>query len=440
MSGRFTLVSDPVHGFVSIPDGLLRGLVAAPVFQRLRRIRQLGLGFLVYPGAVHTRFEHALGAMALMREALATIREKGTPVSAEEIEGACAAALLHDIGHGPFSHTLEKTLIAPGPDGTPFHHERMSRALMERLNRERDGALDVALAIFDGAHPRPFFHGLVASQLDMDRLDYLRRDAFYTGVAEGVVGVERILKTLRVHPADGAPGSRIVVDQKGLYAVENFLLSRRRMFGQVYLHKTVVAADRLLLSVFARARAARTSIGDDPAILATAPSLAYFMDGTVTAGLFDRPAGDPERERLLDRFVELDDTDVLYSVKRWAEAADRVLADLAQRFILRRLPRVLELEAPASAADVAVWRDRMARRLVADGISTSADAAADAVYYVESGSSRLDAYRPKGDSICLLGRDGALRELSEASDLDAFGTPAIDRHWLVRPKELDGDG
>ena len=439
MPGRFTLVSDPVHGFVTVPDGLVRELVVAPAFQRLRHIRQLGLGYLVFPGAVHTRFEHALGAMALMQEALATLREKGTPIAPAEAEGALVAALLHDIGHGPFSHTLEHALMPVAAGAPPFHHEQMSRALMERLNAEHDGALDVALAMFDGLYERPFFHALVASQLDMDRLDYLRRDSFYTGVAEGVVGVERILKTLRVHPLEGGAGSRMVVEEKGIHAVENFLLSRRLMFSQVYLHKTVVAADFLLLSTVARARAGRAERRQDPALDATAPSLAYFLDVETPAEILTLPPTDSAREALLDRFSALDDTDVLYSVKRWTESSDRILADLARRFVERRLPRVVQQEEPGTDEELNRARASMASRLVSDGLSTPSQAEADASYYVGAGVSRLDAYRAKGDAICVLGRDGRLRELSEASDLLALGEQAVDRPYLVRPKELDSD-
>jgi HD superfamily phosphohydrolase len=377
--------------------------------------------------------------MALMRDALATLRAKGTPISADEGESAAIAALLHDVGHAPFSHTLERALLPPGPDSRPFHHEQMSRALMQRLNRENGGALELALAIFDGAYERPFFHSLVASQLDMDRLDYLRRDSFYTGVAEGIVGVERILKTLRVYPEAGGADSRIVVDEKGLDAVENYLLSRRLMFSQVYLHKTVVAADHLLLSVFARARAAREAGRRDPALEATAPSLDFFLSGEHTAEVVGRPAGDAVLERVLDRFVDLDDTDVLYSVKRWRGSSDPILADLSRRFIERRLPRVVYSDLPAEPADVAALRGRMAERLVADGRSAPDQAEADSMYYVDAGVSRLDAYRTRGEAICLLGRDGRLRELSEASDLLAVGAAAVERPYIVRPKELDDD-
>jgi HD superfamily phosphohydrolase len=427
---RFKLFSDPVHGFVAVPKGLILRLVETAAFQRLRRIRQLGLGFLVFPGAVHTRFEHGLGAMALMREALDTLREKGTSMATDEVEAALAAALLHDVGHGPFSHTLEEQLLPPGPDGAPHHHERMSRALMARLDGPLGGALQLALAVFDGRYDRPFFHTLLASQLDMDRLDYLRRDSFYTGVAEGVVGVERILKTMRVVPEAGGPDARVVIEAKGAYAVENFVLARRLMFWQVYLHKTVVAADHLLRAAFARARARADA--RDPAVEATAPALAFFLPGTVTT---DR-IGD---EAVLDAFAALDDTDVLYSLKRWAGARDAVLADLARRFLDRDLFRTHYLPEPLSQNGLGVLREAVARRLIHAGLSTRADALADAALYVTAGVARHDAYRLKGDAICILERDGRLRELSEAEGIEAVGAVAgvVEKPYVCLPKELD---
>jgi uncharacterized protein len=426
---RFKLFNDPVHGFVAVPKGLILRLVETPVFQRLRRIRQLGLGFLVFPGAVHTRFEHALGAMALMQSALDTLREKGTFMATDEVEAALAAALLHDVGHGPFSHTLEEELIPPSADGRPHHHERMSRALMARLDHELGGALALALAIFDGRYDRPFFHTLLASQLDMDRLDYLRRDSFYTGVAEGVVGVERILKTMRVLPEAGGADSRVVIEAKGAYAVENFVLARRLMFWQVYLHKTVVAADHLLRAAFARARARVEP--HDPAVEATAPSLAHFLPGTVTAD-------GVEDEAALDAFAALDDTDVLYSLKRWAEARDPVLADLARRFLDRRLFRTHYLPEPLPEEALGALREQVARGLVCDGLSTPAHAFADAALYVTAGVARLDAYQKKGDTICILERDGRLRELSEAEGVAAVGAVAgvVEKPYVCVPKGI----
>ena len=434
MTSRFSLFNDPVHGFVSVPKGLLLDLVATPEVQRLRRIRQLGLGFLVFPGAVHTRFEHGLGAMALLQAALDALREKGTVVATDEVEGALAAALLHDIGHGPFSHTLENDLL-PYADGRPFRHEAMSRALMVRLDARVGGALGVALEMFDDVYARPFFHSLLASQLDMDRLDYLRRDSFYTGVAEGVVGVERVIKTMRVHPP--GPMGRLVIEAKGAYAVENVLLSRRLMYAQVYLHKTVVAADHVLRSAFLRARACW---GREPALAHTSPALAFFLSGEATADALDAP-GTPDHAALLDAFTALDDTDVLYSLKRWATATDPILADLARRFTDRRLFRTVVLPAPPTDADIARWRDATADWLIATDLSTPAEALADADLYVTTGAQRLSAYRSGTDPICILERDGTVRELSEALEIANGGAPEAlarrgEKAFVCLPKEV----
>ena len=439
MPSRFTLFNDPVHGFIAVPKGLVLSLVEQPEVQRLRRIRQLGLGFLVFPGAVHTRFEHGLGAMALMQDALDTLREKGTVMDTDETGGALAAALLHDVGHGPFSHTLEHELLPPGPSGRRHHHERMSRALMARLDRRTGGALATALAIFDGAYPRPFFHSLLASQLDMDRLDYLRRDSFYTGVAEGVVGVDRVIKTMRVHPAPGdgprtgGRGGRIVIEAKGAYAVENVLLSRRLMYGQVYLHKTVIAADHVLR---AAVRRARERWGSDPALAETAPPLAFFLAGRATAD--DLDPGAPLHGPLLDAFAALDDTDVLYSLKRWTASADRVLADLARRFVDRDLFRTTPLDAPPSADDVGAWRERAAAWLVREGLSAPGAARADAGYYVSVGRERLAAYDADRDPVCILERDGRVRELTASTGVLAPGAleSSRERDYVCLPKAL----
>lgn len=430
---RFKLFNDPVHGFVSVPKGLVLSLVETPEFQRLRRIRQLGLGFLVFPGAVHTRFEHGLGAMALMQDVLNTLQGKGTVMTTDEVEGALVAALLHDVGHGPFSHTLERQLIPPGTDNRPFHHETMSRAILSRLDRRFGGALEVAAAIFDGTYERPFFHGLLASQLDIDRLDYLRRDSFYTGVAEGVVGVERILKTMRVFGSGS--NARIVIEAKGAYAVENALLSRRLMYWQVYLHKTVLAADQVLRGAFARARE-RWGSGD-PALAETAPALAPFVSGTITADALRDP--EAVSDDVLDAFCELDDTDVLASLKRWRRSADPILADLSRRFLDRDLFRTTFLTAPASAEQVAEWKECVANWLVSEGLASPDTAHQDARYYVGALASRNEAYQTERDSICILERDGAIRELSVASDsgaVDALATPVV-KPYVVVPKGLD---
>lgn len=430
MVSRFKIFSDPVHGFISVPKRLILPLIETPEVQRLRRIRQLGLGHLVFPGAEHTRLQHSLGAMALMQEALATLSEKGTPISEAEHEAALAAALLHDAGHGPFSHTLEHELIRPDAAGRHHHHERMSRRIMQRLNRRFGGALDQALAIFDGTHPRPFFHRLVSSQLDMDRLDYLRRDSFYTGVAEGVVGVDRIIKTLRVHPSDGGPGADVVIEAKGAYAVESFILSRRLMYWQVYLHKTVIAADHLLRSAFARAR--RRCAAGDAAVRASSPPLLFFLENVVTAS-------DIEDERVVDAFCDLDDIDVLASMKRWMRSNDRVLAELARRFIDRELFRTTYLAAAPDDGARAAWRRRVARWIVERGLDQAAGAADAADLFIHFGTSRVATYTDGEDTILILDRDGRVRALSDTAEMTAVGhlAGAAARPYVCAPKDID---
>ncbi len=428
MASRFKIFSDPVHGFISVPKRLLLPLIETPEFQRLRRIRQLGLGHLVFPGAEHTRFQHGLGAMALMQQALLSLSEKGTPISEAEHDATLAAALLHDIGHGPFSHTLETDLIGPGADG-PFRHEQMSRVLLHRLNERLGGALDLTLAIFDDAYPRPFFQSLLSSQLDMDRLDYLRRDSFYTGVAEGVIGVDRIIKTMRVHPLAGGSEADIVIEAKGAYAVESYILSRRLMYWQVYLHKTVIAADHLLRGAFTHARACCAD--SDPAVLASSPALRFFLDRRVTADDIAQPD-------VLDAFCRLDDTDLLYSLKRWTASADPILADLARRFVDRDLFRTTYLTAEPTAAELDAWRERVADWLVSTGLSSPTGAPEDVDAYLTVSRSSLDAYQRVEDSISILERDGRVRELSRATEVAAVGalTGAVVRHYVCAPKQV----
>ncbi|CAN5542160.1 HD domain-containing protein [soil metagenome] len=424
---RYKLFSDPVHGFVSVPKGPILDLIETPAFQRLRRIRQLGLGFLVFPGAAHSRFEHALGAMALMQEALQTIREKGTVLTTDEEEAALACALLHDIGHGPFSHTLENELIAPSDEGVSFHHEMMSRRIITEMSEHLGGTLPLALAIFDGKYDRPFLHTLISSQLDMDRLDYLRRDSFYTGVAEGVVGVDRIIKTLRVHPVGPAGSSDLVIEAKGAYAVESFLLSRRLMFWQVYLHKTVIAADHLLRSAIERARVC--CLNNDK--LGGSPDLRFFLERRVRQDEIDDP-------QVAERFARLDDTDVLYSMKEWASASDPILADLSSRFIDRKLFRTTYLSETPTEDFLADCRLRVARWLEGRGVASSAAAHQAAALYVISGTARLDAYQRRKGAVHILHRDGMVREISEGSDspVAAALVGTVVKPYICAPREV----
>ena len=419
MVERYKIMSDPVHGFISVPHGILSRLIDTPEVQRLRRVRQLGVGYMVFPGAEHSRFGHALGAMALMQESLRQIQEKGTVVSPQEVEAAMATALLHDVGHAPFSHTLEHALIEN------FEHEDMSRAVIVALNDRFGGALDIALAIFDNTYERSFFHELVSSQLDMDRLDYLRRDAFYTGVIEGSVGVDRIIKTLRVHPQEGGAGSRVVIDAKGMYSVENFIIARRLMYWQVYLHKTVIAGDHLLKAAFARVRRLGSTVDSE------SPDLRFFLNQSWSVA-------DVARRDVREAFCRLDDSDVLYSLKQWARGPDPILADLSRRFIDRDFPRLMFLDDPPDASALAHWKELTAEWMVSRGLTGPDEAFANAAYYLAVARSSHSAYKRKGDPIGVLGRDGVLRELSEVVDssaLEALSVP-VTKPYVCGPKEV----
>ena len=424
MVSRFKIFCDPVHGFISVPKNILMDLIGTPEMQRLRRIRQLGIGHLVFPGAEHTRFGHALGAMALMQDALSNLADKGTPISPQESIAAQAAAMLHDIGHGPFSHVLEHTFI----DG--YRHENMSRELMVSLNERFDGALDLALKIFDGAYERPFFHQLVSSQLDMDRLDFLRRDSFYTGVVEGDVGVDRIIKTMRAHPQEGGADSRIVIEAKGIYAIENYIISRRLMYWQVYLHKTVVAGDRLLRTAFGRMREylARDSKSLDGCC---SPSLLFFLTNNLTLD-------DIGREDVRDHFCRIDDVDVMHCMKACMRHPDRILADLCRRFIERDFFRVTFLSAPPSQEQVEAWTDRIAEWLASKGLSDTACAREEAHCYLIRDDTRHLAYEHVRDSVHVLDRNGIVQELSqtvEATTVSSLGEVVV-KPFVCYPKEV----
>ena len=422
---HFKLFSDPVHGFISVPKAVILDLVQTPEVQRLRRIRQLGVGHLVFPGAEHTRFNHALGAMALMHDALTSLATKGTPISSEEHTAALAAALLHDVGHGAYSHTLEHELIRD------FHHEAMSRVLIDHVNDRLGGVLDRALAIFDDTYERPFFHQLVASQLDMDRLDYLRRDSFYTGVAEGKVGVQRIIKTLRVHPPEGGPDSELTMEAKGIYAVENFLLARRLMYWQVYLHKTVLAGDHLLHAILKRVRDHLHS-SHPPAAVAErgSPDLRFFLERTVEAHAIATP-------EVRDRYSRIDDTDVLFSLKQWMHADDRILADLCRRFVNRDFFRVTFLDAPPDDDQVQQWQEAVADWLVNTGQSSPSESLRDAKAYLFVDVSRHTAYETDRPRIGILDRDGTVREFSDMTDTPIAGlTGFVVKPYVCAPKPV----
>lgn len=422
------IFSDPVHGFISIPEGLLYDLIKTPEVQRLRRIRQLGVGYLVFPGAEHSRFGHVLGSMALMRDALNQIRERGTPVSEREAESAMASALLHDVGHGPFSHTLEHDLI------TGFKHEDMSRVVMSGLNERFEGRLDLTLSYFGNDAERPFFHQLISSQLDMDRLDYLRRDAFYTGVSEGVVGINRIIRTMQVHPAEGGADSRVVIQAKGAYAVEAFIIARRLMYWQVYLHKAVIAGDHLLQSAFQRARDLGNRVPDG------ASDLMFFLRNRIHGDQIAEPT-------VLQHYCRLDDSDVLYSLKQWSQSSDPIIADLSRRFLDRDFLRVqfLDAEPDPGMKDLlrqatSAWMAERGLLDTLDTLDTAADAERDHYpgYYSGFARSSHSAYLREGPPIAILDKSGNLRELSEVADTSAIAALSgpITKPYVFGPKEI----
>ena len=401
------ILNDPIYGFITVPHPLVLRLIDHPWFQRLRYIKQLGLGHLVYPGALHTRFHHALGAMHLMGEAITTLRDKGHEVTEEEALGARIAILLHDVGHGPFSHALEHSLV----EG--IGHEAVSALVMDRLNEEFDGALGTGIRIFRDEHPKRFLHQLVSSQLDVDRLDYLNRDSFYTGVSEGVIGGERILKMLQV------VDDKLVVEEKAIYSIEKFLVARRLMYWQVYLHKTVVACEMMLVEALRRAR----QLALDGAPLFASPALLRFLGRQHDRNGFEAPA-------VLTDFLKLDDHDIMGAVKVWCGHPDRVLAQLATDLVQRRNLRIRLQNIPWSDTQVDELRGQVASRL---GIDT-----ADAARFVLTDSIVNNAYDPAKDRIELLYKDGSLRDIAEASDnlgIQALARP-VTKHYLAWPRWL----
>ena len=389
------IFNDPVYGFITIPSDLIYDLVEHPYVQRLRRIRQLGLSELVYPGALHTRFHHALGAMHLMGQAIQTLRSKGHPISEAECEAVQAAILLHDLGHGPFSHVLEHTIL------NGVHHESLSLLLMHDLNRQLNGALSLAIRMFEGTYERPFFHQLISSQLDMDRMDYLNRDCFYTGVAEGTIGADRIIKML-----DLAPGSdgrdRLVVEAKGILSIENFLNARRLMYWQVYLHKTSLCAEAMLLQLVRRARFLAGQGVNVPASAA----LSRFLTEAVTLAHFEQ---NPD---YLRAFADLDDYDIWAAIKAWSRHPDSVLAALCTRLLERRLFKIILSDQPLAPALVQEIEQQLRRQgIPSDEIS----------YFIHEGIATNAAYFSSQDdqaaSILIRLKSGRLADIADASDL-----------------------
>ena len=411
MVNKRKIINDPVFGFLSVPNELVYDVLQHPYVQRLNRIRQLGLSYLVYPGAMHSRFGHSLGAMHLMQEAIQSLRLKGVEITDEEATAAMIAILLHDIGHGPFSHVLEHTIV----EGVT--HEDISLLMMERINEDlsqktkdrsaqRQKPLDMAIAIFKNEYPKHFLHQLISSQLDVDRMDYLCRDSFFTGVQEGRVASERLLKMLDVR------NDRLVVQVKGIYSVEKFLVARRLMYWQVYLHKTSVAAEQHLIKILSRAKElARelvesrktASLKDKSQELFCSPALRYFLYQPVTFDMFS-----PTSEAL-EQYALLDDTDVLSAIKAWTSSEDKVLSALSTSFINRRLFRGELLDAPLTEAQKEALNKEYAQYL---GISEQ-----EAAYCWSEHVSTSNTYSEKADTIDILYSDGTVRDIAEASEI-----------------------
>lgn len=406
------IINDPVYGFISIPGEFIFDIIEHPWFQRLRNIKQLGLTSFVYPGANHSRFQHAIGAFHLMEMAVTTLRSKGVEISHEEEEATYLAILLHDIGHGPFSHALENSII----EG--ISHEDISLLLMQKLNEKYSGKLTMAIDIFLGRYQRKFLHELISGQMDMDRLDYLRRDSFFTGVIEGSVGSERIIRMLNVAE------EHLVVDEKGIYSLEKFLIARRLMYWQVYMHKTVLSSESLLVKLLKRARELASS-GID---LYTTPALKFFLknkfekadlwrEGMFTPGL------------IASNFVRLDDTDILVSAKYWTDHSDKVLSDLAGRLIHRNL-FAIELQNDPFPDEKLNRLEKMAGDLMK--ISPE-----HMDYYVYTGTISNLAYTPDAPEVKILLKNGKTDVISSVSDMfdQRFISERITKYFICYPKE-----
>jgi uncharacterized protein len=406
------IINDPVFGFINLQSEIIFDLIEHPFMQRLRRIKQLGFSHLVFPGANHTRFEHVLGTSHLMRQAISVLRLKGHEITDEEADAVTAAILLHDIGHAPFSHVLENTMVE-------IPHEELSLLLMNKLNREFNGRLSMAIDIFRNKYKKHFLHQLVASQLDMDRLDYLSRDSFFTGVAEGVVGIDRIIKMLNVW------NDQLVVDIKGIYSIEKFLIARRLMYWQVYLHKTVVSAEFLLIYIFKRAKYLAAS---GTSLFAT-PTLKIFLENSFTSQNFWENMN-VEGKNVLDWFALLDDNDILTSVKEWQFHPDPVLSYMSKCLIQRRLFSV-KIKTKAFSKK---WKENILDRITEE-ITHNREMAE---YLLMTGEISNNAYNHHYENIKILFKNGKVKDMGKASDihLSAF-TKTVRKFFACYPKELD---
>ncbi len=399
------IFNDPVYGFISIPDDFIFDLIEHPYFQRLRRIMQLGLSHLVYPGALHTRFHHVLGAMHLMSQAIATIRRKGHEISPDEERAVLIAILLHDIGHGPFSHALEYDIVSG------VSHEEISGFFMDRLAKEFGEDLDRALLIFKNKYHKPFLYQLVSSQLDMDRLDYLNRDSFYTGVSEGIIGSDRLIEMLNVHEGN------LVLEEKGIYSIEKFIVARRLMYWQVYLHKTVVAAEFMLIHALRRAK----QLAKKGEQLFASPALHFFLNNDVTKEDFETD------EKFLNLFSDLDDYDILGALKVWQSHPDKTLSELSKRLVNRKLFKIEISKEPFSPDRIQLEKELARKQFDLE------DSEVDFFVYTDILSN--NAYNHNKQNINMLMKNGEIIDLTKASDnlnISALALP-VEKYFLCYP-------
>ena len=400
------IINDPIYGFISIPDEFIFDVIEHPYLQRLRRISQLGLSHLVYPGAVHTRFQHVIGAMHLMSKAIAVLRKKGHTISDEEKRAVLLAILLHDIGHGPFSHALEYDIVKS------VTHENISAYFIDRLEKYFGSDLRLALTIFEDNYHKPFLHQLVSSQLDMDRLDYLNRDSFFSGVSEGIIGSDRLIEMLAVH--DG----NLVLEEKGIYSVEKFIVARRLMYWQVYLHKTVVAAEYMLVYALRRAK----SLARIGTSVFSSPALAFFLEKDVLKADFE------QNEEVLEKFAALDDYDILQSLKVWSTHADPTLRFLSTSIVDRNLFKIEISKNPFTKNDISEVKSRLS----VDPRFKNQDLS----YLVFSDKLTNKAYNQEFQNINVLLKSGEIIDLSQASDnlnISALARP-VEKYFLCYPR------
>ncbi len=402
LSNKKKIINDPVYGFVNIPFELIYDLIEHSWFQRLRRIKQLGLSYLVYPGAQHTRFQHVIGAMSLTFQAVEILKSKGIEITNHEAESVCAAILLHDMGHGPFSHTLEGLIIEDVP------HEAISLRFMELLNEQFEGKLTTAIEIFTNKYKKKFLHQLVSSQLDMDRLDYLRRDSFYSGVQEGTIGHDRIINMLNV------VNDELVIEEKGIYSVEKFLIARRLMYWQVYLHKTVVAAEQLLIKIMQRAK----FLANQNINLFATPALQYFLFNKIDKNTFYN------NNEVIENYALLDDDDIFTSIKVWCNHSDKILSMLCNMLRNRKLPKILLQNEPFDKTTVESYKF-----IVADNLEITMD---EANYFVYTDSVQNKAYSANNFHINILFKNGQVLDIADASDqynIDSL-TKLVTKYYL----------